>query len=73
MPSSVCRRRRRQRAQPQQTYAGDFQPLKNINFDIRRDKIVALLGPNGAGKTLFISFICWQVKCTGTTTCCRLL
>ena len=39
-------------------YDNDFQALKNITLDIRKNEIIALLGPNGAGKTTMISIIC---------------
>ena len=40
------------------TYGNDFQALKNITLDIKKNEIIALLGPNGAGKTTMISIIC---------------
>lgn len=39
-------------------YDNNFQALKDINLDIKKDEIIALLGPNGAGKTTLISIIC---------------
>ena len=45
-------------------YDNNFQALKNINLDIRKNEIFALLGPNGAGKTTLISIICGIVKPT---------
>ena len=39
-------------------YDNDFQALKNISLDIKKNEIIALLGPNGAGKTTLISIIC---------------
>ena len=39
-------------------YGNDFQALKNITLDIKKNEIIALLGPNGAGKTTMISIIC---------------
>ncbi len=39
-------------------YDNDFQALKNITLDIKKNEIIALLGPNGAGKTTMISIIC---------------
>ena len=35
-------------------YDNDFQALKNITLDIKKNEIIALLGPNGAGKTTMI-------------------
>ena len=46
------------------TYDNNFQALKNINLDIRKNEIFALLGPNGAGKTTLISIICGIVNPT---------
>ncbi len=40
------------------TYDNNFQALKNITLDIKKNEIIALLGPNGAGKTTMISIIC---------------
>ncbi|MBU4534475.1 MAG: ATP-binding cassette domain-containing protein [Euryarchaeota archaeon] len=38
-------------------YPDGTQALKNVNFNVKKGKIVALLGPNGAGKsTLFLHF-----------------
>ena len=45
-------------------YDNNFQALKNINLDIRKNEIFALLGPNGAGKTTLISIICGTVNPT---------
>ena len=39
-------------------YDNDFQALKNITLDIKKNEIIALLGPNGAGKTTMINIIC---------------
>ena len=39
-------------------YDNDFQALKNITLDIKKNEIIALLGPNGARKTTMISIIC---------------
>ena len=39
-------------------YDNNFQALKNITIDIKKNEIIALLGPNGAGKTTMISIIC---------------
>ena len=45
-------------------YDNNFQALKNINLDIRKNEIFALLGPNGAGKTTLISIICGIINPT---------
>ena len=45
-------------------YDNNFQALKNINLDIRKNDIFALLGHNGAGKTTLISIICGIVNPT---------
>ena len=39
-------------------YDNDFQALKNVTLEIKKNEIIALLGPNGAGKTTMISIIC---------------
>ncbi len=39
-------------------YDNDFQALRDISLDIKKNEIIALLGPNGAGKTTLISIIC---------------
>ncbi len=49
------------------TYDNDFQALKNITLDIKKNEIIALLGPNGAGKTTMISIICGIVIPTSGT------
>jgi len=35
-------------------YYGDFQALKNINLEIKANKVTALIGPSGCGKSTFI-------------------
>ncbi len=35
-------------------YYGDNHVLKNINMDIRRNKVTALIGPSGCGKSSFL-------------------
>lgn len=35
-------------------YYGDFQALKNINLEIRENKVTALIGPSGCGKSTFL-------------------
>ncbi len=35
-------------------YYGDHHVLKNINMDIRRNKVTALIGPSGCGKSSFL-------------------
>lgn len=39
------------------TYAGGFQALKGISFDVQPGDFMALLGPNGAGKSTTISIL----------------
>ena len=48
-------------------YDNDFQALKDISLDIKKNEIIALLGPNGAGKTTLISIICGIVIPTSGT------
>jgi len=38
-------------------YYGEFQALKNINFDLRNNEASALIGPSGCGKSTFIRVI----------------
>ena len=35
-------------------YYGDFQVLKNVNFDLQKHEVTALIGPSGCGKSTFI-------------------
>ena len=35
-------------------YYGDFQALKNVSFNIERNRITALIGPSGCGKSTFL-------------------
>ena len=35
-------------------YYGDFQALRNINLQIKRNEITALIGPSGCGKSTFL-------------------
>ncbi len=35
-------------------YYGDFQALKNINLEIKENKVTALIGPSGCGKSTFL-------------------
>jgi len=35
-------------------YYGGFQALKNININIRKNRITALIGPSGCGKSTFL-------------------
>lgn len=35
-------------------YYGDFQALKKINIEMRKNEITALIGPSGCGKSTFI-------------------
>ena len=43
-------------------YNNDFEALKKVNLNIKKNEIFAMLGPNGAGKTTLISIICGIVK-----------
>ena len=43
-------------------YDNNFQALKNINLDIRKNEIFALLGPNGAGKTTTFYIIAGLIR-----------
>ncbi|MGL5978779.1 MAG: phosphate ABC transporter ATP-binding protein PstB [Erysipelotrichaceae bacterium] len=35
-------------------YYGDFQALKNINLEFKKNKVTALIGPSGCGKSTFL-------------------
>lgn len=35
-------------------FYGDFQALKKINFDLKKQEVSALIGPSGCGKSTFI-------------------
>ncbi|MCL1928309.1 MAG: phosphate ABC transporter ATP-binding protein PstB [Treponema sp.] len=35
-------------------YYGDFQALKNVNFNLAKNDVAALIGPSGCGKSTFI-------------------
>ena len=35
-------------------FYGEFQALKNVNFDLRNNEAAALIGPSGCGKSTFI-------------------
>lgn len=35
-------------------YYGDFKALKNINMEIKKNKVTALIGPSGCGKSTFL-------------------
>ncbi len=37
-----------------QLYYGEFQALKNVNMDIRANRVTALIGPSGCGKSTFL-------------------
>lgn len=38
-------------------YYGDFKALKDINMDIKKNKVTALIGPSGCGKSTFLRSI----------------
>jgi phosphate transport system ATP-binding protein len=38
-------------------YYGDFQALKNVNFSLAKQEVVALIGPSGCGKSTFIRIL----------------
>lgn len=38
-------------------YYGDFQALKKVNMDIRKNEVMAFIGPSGCGKSTFIKTI----------------
>ena len=38
-------------------YFGDFQALKNVNFDVKEGEFVCILGPSGCGKTTLLRVI----------------
>ena len=38
-------------------YYGDFKALKDINMEIKRNKVTALIGPSGCGKSTFLRSI----------------
>lgn len=38
-------------------YYGSFQALKNINMEVKRNKVTALIGPSGCGKSTFLRSI----------------
>jgi len=44
---------------------GQFDALKNFNFEVKRGQCVGLLGPNGAGKSTFIGMVYGVVQRTG--------
>ncbi|MBE3569371.1 MAG: phosphate ABC transporter ATP-binding protein [Bacillales bacterium] len=41
-------------AQNVNVYYGDFQALKNIHFEVKKNHITALIGPSGCGKSTFL-------------------
>ena len=41
-----------------------IQAVKNVNFKINKNEILAIIGPNGAGKTTFVSLLCGRIKST---------
>ena len=38
-------------------YYGDFKALKDINMEIKKNKVTALIGPSGCGKSTFLRSI----------------
>ena len=38
-------------------FFGDFQALKNVNFDVKEGEFVCILGPSGCGKTTLLRVI----------------
>ncbi len=38
-------------------YYGEFQALKNIDMDVKKNKVTALIGPSGCGKSTFLRSI----------------
>ena len=38
-------------------FYGDFQALKNINFNLEKKEVAALIGPSGCGKSTFIRIL----------------
>ncbi len=44
---------------------GDFEAVKDINFEIKHGEIFGILGPNGAGKTTTLNMILGLLKPTG--------
>ena len=41
---------------------GDIAALKNVNLEIKPQRIVGLLGPNGSGKTTLIKILAGLIK-----------
>lgn len=37
-----------------QLYYGNFQALKRVNLDVKKNKVTALIGPSGCGKSTFL-------------------
>ena len=46
-------------------FYGDFQALKDINFEIPEGKFATLLGPSGCGKTTLLRIIAGFMDCDG--------
>ena len=38
-------------------YYSEFHALKNINFEVEKNKVVALIGPSGCGKSTFLRLL----------------
>ena len=45
------------RMQNVQKFYGDFQVLKNIDFQITKGEVVCVIGPSGSGKSTFLRCI----------------
>ncbi len=39
------------------TYAGDFEAVKGVSFEVAKGEVFGILGPNGAGKTTTLEMI----------------
>lgn len=48
---------------------GDFQAVKNFNFEVKYGEIYGLLGANGAGKTTAIKMLCGLLEASSGEIC----